>query len=289
MSQSETVLTRHKTLPSIAGWKTVLVHVEPAASSAPRLEAAVALARRCDAMLIGLGAEMVEPVAFADCYGGADGLALTALREVTEANLARAETLFRQAASGGLSEWRSVEDRPAEAMSRVARGADVVVAGGGCSQSPAHGADAAELALKCGRPVLVVPEHGGELAAERVVVAWKDTREARRALADAMPLLRAAREVQVVEVCAKDEFQDAKFRTGDVAAALQRHGVTARAHAVGAPDDRAGELIREEAKRLDADLVVAGCYGHSRLNEWVFGGVTRDLLEADGPFLLLSH
>lgn len=289
MSQADTMPSPPKDrTAAIGGWKTVLVHVEPPPAGVPRLRAAVALAGRCEALLIGVGAEMVEPVAFADCYGGADGLALTALREVTATDLVRAEALFRETAPAG-SEWRSVEDRPIEALTRVARGADVIVAGGGGARGDFRGADAAELALKCGRPVLVVPERGGELAAKAIVVAWKDTREARRALADAMPLLKAAQEVQVLEICAKDAFQDATFRTNDVAAALRRHGVAARAHAIGAPEDAAGELIGREAKSLGADLVVAGCYGHTRLGEWVFGGVTRDLLAAPDLFLLVSH
>jgi nucleotide-binding universal stress UspA family protein len=122
-----------------------------------------------------------------------------------------------------------------------------------------------------------------------VVVAWKDTRESRRALADSLPFLKAAEQVTVVEVCGKDELADARIRTADVVKYLQRHGVKATAKAVSAPPDRVSAELNIAAQAIGADLIVAGAYGHTRLGEWMFGGVTYDLLHAPERFVLLSH
>ena len=275
-----------------SGWRAVLVHVEPGKAAAPRLDAAVALAKRCDALLIGLGAELVEPVTFADPYGSWDAQVLTAMREQVQANLVHAEQAFAKHAGEVRSEWRKVEDRTAPAMARVSRGADVIVAGG-MPLRPVDGyrtADSAELALLSGRPVLIVPPKGGALEARKIVVAWKETRESRRALADALPLLKAAEDVLVVEVCDDpDGFGDAEFHATEVAAGLARHGVKARGKALTAPDEAVVKTLNAEAKAIGADLIVAGCYGHSRMNEWFFGGVTRGLLHDPQRFVLLSH
>lgn len=277
---------------AVTGWKTVLVHVEPGKAAAPRLATAVALARRCDARLLGVGAELVEPVTFSDPYGSWDAQVLTALRDQVQENLTHAEQAFAKAATGVSSEWRKVEDRPAAAIARVARAADVIVAGG----MPLKGldgyrsADPAELTLLSGRPVLVAPPQGGELQAKAVVVAWKETRESRRAIADALPLLAAADDVLIVEICDEAEAMgDAEFHAGEVAEGLKRHGVKARGKAIKAADEKVCEVLNAEAKTIGADLIVAGCYGHSRMNEWFFGGVTRDLLMNPQRFILMSH
>jgi len=275
-----------------SSWRTVLVHVEPGKAAAPRLDAAVALAKMCDALLIGLGAELVEPVTFADPYGSWDAQVLTAMREQVQTNLAHAEQAFAKHAGGIRSEWRKVEDRPAPAMARVSRAADVIVAGGMPlgSFDGYRTADSAELALLSGRPVLVVPPKGGVLAAKKIVVAWKETRESRRALADALPLLKAAEDVLVVEICdGPDGVSDAEFHANEVAAGLERHGVKARGKAVVAPDEAVARTLNAEAKAIGADLIVAGCYGHSRMNEWFFGGATRGLLHDPQRFVLMSH
>lgn len=273
-------------------WKTILVHVEPGKAALPRVEAAAILAKRFDALLIGLGAEMVEPVTFSDPYGSWDGAVLTALRDQVLQNIARAENVFRNAAKDVRSEWRHVEDRPAPAMSRVARSADLLVAGGMPLKTVDgyRSCDAAEIALLSGRPVLVVPPKGGALVAKSVVVAWKETRESRRAVADALPLLKAADEVLILEVCDDPKgLEDAAFHTNDVAEGLKRHGVNARSKVVSAPEEKVLTTLDSHAKALGADLIVAGCYGHSRMNEWFFGGVTRDLLHHPQRFVLMSH
>lgn len=276
---------------TIAGWPSILVHVEPHRVGEERLAAAVSLARRCDATLTGVGAELMEPVGYADPYGATDGMFLTALRERVITDLEHAQAAFKKQVAGIKSEWRSVEDRPVQALAQIARSADIIVAGGKppADASSYRTADPAELAILSGRPVLVVPTHGGPLRAEAVVVAWKDTREARRALADALPVLRAADEVHVVEIYDEGQFAEADARTADVVAGLRRHGVKARGRGVYAPDIDVSRVLKAQARLIDADLIVAGCYGHSRMNEWFFGGATRELLQGPDCYLLMSH
>jgi nucleotide-binding universal stress UspA family protein len=137
--------------------------------------------------------------------------------------------------------------------------------------------------------VLVVPPGIDTLRAERVVIGWKDSREARRALQDSLPLLHEAKFVAVVEVCEKGIEAIARRRVDDVAGYLTRHrisvGSVLAAHAEGSVAD---ELLRV-AKAEGADLIVTGAYGHSRLGEWIFGGVTRDLLASSPVCCLLAN
>jgi nucleotide-binding universal stress UspA family protein len=142
--------------------------------------------------------------------------------------------------------------------------------------------------MQVGRPVLVVPDAADELNLKQVVIGWKDTRETQRAVFDALPLLKKAAHVAVVEICADDEMAAARKRVEDVAGWLKWHGVVAEPHASPSTGDDAS-LLNAIAQEQGADIVVAGAYGHSRLREWVLGGVTRDLLLRGQNFSLLSH
>jgi nucleotide-binding universal stress UspA family protein len=179
---------------------------------------------------------------------------------------------------------------PAPALACASRAADLIIAGGAPrqAQDPYKIASPVELAMTSGRPVLVAPPEAPGLSAKQVVLAWKDTREARRALSDALPFLHRADLVEVVEVSAAAELEQADIRTRDVAAALQRRGIKAEAKVVEHARVEAHQVLRE-ASHIGADLIVAGAYGHTRLGEWVFGGFTRDLLLQDDCYLVLSH
>lgn len=271
--------------------RSILVHVEPTVEAQPRLHAAVALARKFDATLIGVGAEMVQVLGLADPYGMADTGWLVELQKLVADNLRSAEATFRAKAAGLKTEWLAVQSLPAPVIAQVSRGADLIFAGG----APLNSGDSyrvaqtAELVLKSGRPVLVAPPQGGKFRGEAVVVAWKDAREARRAVADALPFLKMAEDVVVQEVCGDDGFGDAELHTFAVVEHLKRHGVNARAKATIAPSERTATELNITAQAIGADLIVAGGYGRSRLGEWVFGGVTRSLLTEPERFVLLSH
>ena len=282
------ISTNDRLRPVREAFRTVLVHVQPDPTAQPRLTSAAALARTLDATLFGVGAEIIDPI-----YVVNDD-SLRDMQSEVKANLEAAERAFRRSAQDLRMEWMALVEKPVPAIARLSRSADLVVAGGSptSEQSGYQWCDPAGLVVSSGRPVLVVPPSGGRLAAEAVVVAWKDAREARRALADAMPFLRAAREVMVVEVCENNEnsdFGNAQGHTYEVVVGLKRHGIAARAHAVVAEPGAVARELNTAAAALGADLIVAGGYGHSRLGEWALGGVTRDLLHQPERFLLLSH
>ncbi|CAN7260668.1 universal stress protein [Phenylobacterium sp. LjRoot225] len=271
--------------------RTLLVHVSPDAHAAPRLASAVALARKLDATLFGLAAEMIPPLGAMDPTGLVEGEWFLEMRGQVQRNLELARETFRAAAKGVKTDFAWIEDMPAPALARASRAADLILVGG----QPLGQDDryrtckAAEAMLLSGRPVLIAPPEGGELKAKAVVVAWKDSRESRRALADALPLLALAEAVLVMEVCGKDEAGDADQRTKSVVAGLQRHDIKAQAGVVVAPIERVATELHVAAQAIGADLIVAGGYGHTRLGEWIFGGVTRDLLNNPERFVLLSH
>jgi nucleotide-binding universal stress UspA family protein len=139
--------------------------------------------------------------------------------------------------------------------------------------------------LTSGRPVLVAPPQVDTLSARCIVVGWKDTREARRAVRDSLPLLATADEVFVIAVGTETALESAQ----DVAAYLARHGIERTTTLKLEPAGSIAEEILNTAARVGADLVVSGAYGRSRLREWTFGGVTRELLGHAPVCCLLSH
>jgi nucleotide-binding universal stress UspA family protein len=275
-----------------AAIRSIVLHVEPGADCAPRLEVAAALARRLDATLIGVGAEMIPSLGVPDPLGMLEAQWLVEMRRQLRENLDAAKTAFTDRTAGLTSRWLGLEGLPIPTLARIARGADLIVAGGVPlgERDVYTSVDTAELVLLSGRPVLVAPPAAGPLRGDAVVVAWKDTREARRALADALPFLKAADAVVVLEVCERTaDVTAAEARTFAVVEHLNRHGVEAMDRVTVAPPERVSAEINAAARQIGADLVVMGAYGHSRIGEWIFGGVTRDQLRKPEQFLLLSH
>jgi len=278
-----------RTAASASALRGILVHVEDGAHSTARLDTAVDLARRFDATLHGVGVEMIQTLS--DPYGMLGGEWVVQLQTLVEDGLKRAEATFRARTAGLNTHWTSLEAFPATALAHHARSADLIVAGGAPigEEGAYRAASPADLVMLSGRPVLIAPPTPARFHGRGVVVAWKDTRESRRAVADALPFLKAAEEVAVVECCGKDELDEARANTADVVAHLRRHGVEAHGRAIVSAPERVSTELNIAAQALSADLIVAGGYGHSRLGEWVFGGVTYDLLNAPERFVLLSH
>jgi nucleotide-binding universal stress UspA family protein len=120
----------------------------------------------------------------------------------------------------------------------------------------------------------------------KVLVGWKDTREARRAVTDAMPFLQMAQEVRVITI--DDDATDETWNgLADVVAFLSSHGVKAKADVF--PEKSDGGSIDDLAEAMHADLIISGAYGHSRFREWIFGGATRSLLENDRLNRVMSN
>ena len=197
--------------------------------------------------------------------------------------------------TGAAVEWRSTVltyGAIADYVAAEMRAADLLIIAAdeaGAAFDRSRHVDVADLVPQIGRPVLLAGAGVDRLDLRSVVVGWKDTREARRAAEDALPFLRLAERVTVVEVVPDGELEDARIRTQDVADWLATHGVTASVRTLAATKDEAATL-REAATKLGAGLLVGGAYGHTRLREWVVGGVTRDLLlRPIGCCSLVSH
>lgn len=273
-----------------AHYTSLLVHAEPGTASTHRVEIAARLARDLNARLIGLGAEAFEPGLTVDpFFGYAAAEWVTLIQEQIAGDLNKAEAAFRRDAAGADIEWRSIEDAPARALARASRSSDLIVmtpkGPGGRSRT----ADPADVVMTAGRPVLIVPEQATHLHGKSVMVAWKDTREARRAVADAMPFLRVAAGVIVQGVCEELDAEIVARQTEDVAVALGRHSIRARASVSTSSRDGVTAELQRVANANGADLLVAGAYGHSRTTEWAFGGVTRELLHRPPCFVLMNH
>lgn len=272
-------------------YKTLLAHLDLSQSNAELLRVAADLGERFDARLVGIAACQPMQLAYGD--GLASGEVMAACRDELESELRRAEAEFRQALNGYRAplEWRSTytTDALPYYVASEARSADLVVtslATADALDSSRH-ASVGDLVMRAGRPVLVVPLTAARLPFEKIVIAWKDTREARRAVADALPLLAMASQITIVEIAPDPDLPSALGRVQDVAASLMLHGIKADPLAVvsrGADASRLAGILEEQ----DADLVVSGAYGHSRLREWAFGGVTHDILKG-GRCALLSH
>jgi nucleotide-binding universal stress UspA family protein len=191
-------------------------------------------------------------------------------------------------------EWRAIAEGPEANPALHARYADLAILG----QIDPDGNEMAAIrprpervALESGRPVLVVPYAGHfETMGRRVVVAWDASREATRAVNDAIPLLAAA---ETVTVLAIDPHQGptghGELPGADISLHLARHGVKAtieRTVSAGVPP---GEVLLSRAADLAADLLVMGAYGHSRARELLLGGVTRTILNSMTVPVLMSH
>ncbi|MBZ9811077.1 universal stress protein [Mesorhizobium sp. ESP-6-2] len=187
------------------------------------------------------------------------------------------------------TQWRGAVGNPTRLLIESARLADLIVTASpeGVSFGNAYrSTDLGNLILQAGRPVLVASTNQEDFRINKVLVGWKDTSEVRRAVLDAMPFLQMAQEVRVITI--DDEATDETWNgLDDLVAFLDVHGVEARAEVF--PEKSNGGTIADLAGAMNADLVISGAYGHSRFREWIFGGATRALLEADRLNRLMSN
>lgn len=275
-------------------YATVMVSLALDQSNEARLQVAGELAERFETNIVGVAAAQFAPPLYFT-----DGAAAQSLIDREEASikkhLADLEVQFRAAtkARGGRVEWRSAMDFPTRFVLAQARCADIIVSSG---QSPAFSdtfalASPKDLVMQAGRPLLVVPDKVNWLDLRSVLVAWKDTPESRRALADALPMLRKARDVTIVEVPERDDDRSVVMAgVMDVVAWLARHGIAATAQVSEAGEGKtAAAQLEKVAGDVVAGLIVAGAYGHSRFRELILGGVTEYLVTQSIRSVLLSH
>ena len=220
---------------------------------------------------------------------------MVADRTEIEKELQQAEANFRTVltARGVKAEWRStICYQPlADFIAHEARAADLIITGpdiGGSISlfNPAcqHG----RFGDGSGSSGTDRSTEGKAINLDHVVVGWKGGRESRRVIVDALPLLKLAGNVTVLEIVSEADLPRATDNLADVTRWLKRHGISASSDAVaakGEDNSRLSELAREKG----ADLIVAGAYGHSRVREWVLGGVTNDFLLNPDRCVLVSH
>jgi nucleotide-binding universal stress UspA family protein len=274
-------------------YKTILVHIDPGKNCEKRLEAAINLAREYDAYLVGLYAfSPYIPPGYIMAHMGAEIQA--AQNKIAVESMSRTEEVFRkQTAAAGLDniEWQTVYDDPVHAFSSHAQYADLVVIGqSDAAEDSGAAMDFPErLVLTAGRPVLILPNTGYfPSIGKRVLVAWNASQEATRAVSNAIPFLKAADNVYVMAVNSKTSKGDI-IQSENMVRYLERLGVRAVVKDINGVEIDVGNELLSSASDLSADLIVMGCYGHSRLREWVLGGVTRTILDSMTIPVLMSH
>jgi nucleotide-binding universal stress UspA family protein len=277
--------------------KTLLVCLNETDRADTLISVNANLARRFEAHVIGLyviPAMQVYP---------AVGMYMTAEvfeghRKYFQERAASIEARFNEAMrkQGLSSEWRRIEaSSPLVADTVIEHGfeADMIVV----SQTNRETEDGVELdftervVMETGRPVLIIPLYGKfETVANTVLVGWNGTREAARAVFDALPIMQVADKVYICWVDPKKELQDVGQLPGaEIATSLARHGIKATVEPLPTSGLMAGEALISHASDLGADLLVMGAYGHSRMREFVFGGATRYVLQSMTVPVLLSH
>jgi nucleotide-binding universal stress UspA family protein len=275
-------------------YATVMVSLALDQSNEARLDAAGQIAERFDAAIIGIAASQFSPPLYFTTGEQAQRL-IDQGRASINKRISELEVQFREAARNRTKhlEWRSAIDFPARYILQEARCADIVISGGqnGAFIDPFALASPKDLVMQAGRPLLIVPDTVKWLDLRSILVAWKDTAEARRAVADALPLLRKAKDVTVVEIAeAGGGGSAALSRVRDVVAWLSRHGVSAAELAPEQDRDRdAMAQLDGVAADVGAGVVVAGAYGHSRFRELILGGMTEHLISQSARCVLLSH
>lgn len=278
-------------------YKTILVHVDESARAEERINIAARLANEHDAHLIGAAATGVsrllyQPGAFGLIDLGSVAINLDFLAERAQRSLAAFEEIVTSAGVDSY-ETRLIDDEPAGGLSMQARYCDLVIIGQTNRSEPAAGVMAnfpEYVVINGGRPVLIVPYAGHfDTIGSKVLVAWDAGTEAAHAVADALPVLKRA---EMVEIAAfnphKRPGQHSEQPGADIALYLARHGVKVNV-AQQTTDVDIGNALLSCATDFSSDLIVMGCYGHSRFREVLLGGVTRTVLDSMTVPVLMSH
>lgn len=279
-------------------YKDLLVVLDSDASARPRIEIAAALAERFAAHLVGL---YTLPIPEAPRhFGYYDPALLNPFFEELRARAREAadktKEMFEHTTGlrGVSAEWREIPDGADADPALHARYADLAILG---QLDPESGEPDTirprpeQVTLASGRPIMVVPYAGNfPSLGRRVLIGWNATREAARAVNDAMPLLTGA---EIVTVLTIDPHEGPRAHGelpgADISLHLARHGVKAEIERTVSADLPVGEVLLSRAADLGADLLVMGAYGHSRARELLLGGATRSLLRSMTLPVLMSH
>jgi len=276
-------------------YRDILVHTDNSAASVMRVKAAVEIAGRSATRLTGafLESDFLRQFMAAESISALSPGAITQVLDghrtaVAEA-MAQARATFMAAVgdAGVESDWLTLNGDQSMALIAAVHRADLTLFPKSAQVCLGeHTIGAASLALAAGGPVLVLPQDGyAPPVGKRVLIAWNGSREAARALRDAWPLIAAADERHVLIVAPTgDEVADQQLQR-----LFDRRGCKANFIFDAGRDETAAKALDRQVVELDADLVVMGLYGHSRLQEVVLGGVSRHMLSELRVPLLVSH
>jgi nucleotide-binding universal stress UspA family protein len=278
--------------------KTVLAYLPSEELAEPVLQGAVALAKAHGAHVVGLHLEASYYPAYGEVAIAMPPDVIEQMRKPLRERSKKLEESFktRMADENISSEWRSGSTEYSSLPGRIvdeAVSADMVL----CPQVEAESVDVTtldlpeRLILEGGRPVLVLPpETAVQIPPKRVLIAWNNSPQAARAVFDSLDLMKDAEAITVLSLAGDaDERRAAEEQAGQLAANLGRHGLHAKVEAVDIGNRSASEYLRSRLDADGADLMVMGCYGHSRFRELVFGGVTRDILGGIKAPTVMSH
>lgn len=267
--------------------KNFLLLVHDDEGQEARLQVALDLARAFDGHLNCVDVAIL-PVIEADAWSGGAGTAMLLTEEKTR-EAANREDLEQRLAQEGVSwTWFDATGEIAPCLAKASSLNDLIILNRRLDGLPIPDmrAAAAELVLKSGKPVLAVPATARSLnIAGRALVAWDGSNEAERALRAAVPLLAKAEQVVLLQI----EDGSTAGSVADAASYLSRHGVHPNVLSEKAGDKSIAETLLEAIGHQRSDYVVMGAYGHSRLAEAIFGGVTKRLLDDSPVPLFLAH
>jgi nucleotide-binding universal stress UspA family protein len=274
-------------------YKDILVYADGSKAAKARFDVACSLAASHAAHLTALHVRAL-PFVPADVGGGVPAMVIDWQEQAADELAKQAQQVVDEAGrrNGQAIEWRLVRGDTGPVTLLHSRYADLVVV----SQSATELADASTgdelpeaLVMGSGRPALIVPRYGEyPVVGERVLIAWNRTREATRAVHDALPLLTRAKSVTIMEVNpARGEA--AHIPGADIATHLARLGIRVEVSSTAAADIDVGDVILSRLSDIGADLLVMGAYGHSRLREYAFGGVTLHIMKHMTVPVLMSH
>lgn len=274
-------------------FKEILLHVDATDSCVDRLTCAIELARAHEAHLVGLYAVEIPALpGYVQPALSSDILQMYRQPYFEQAQIAKVHFEAMTNAAGISAQWRCVEDNAAQAMAAHGRYTDLVMLGQatGDVRGPADYL-VERVILDSPKPVLVIPCTTVKATiGTRIVVAWNGSREAVRAIDAAMPLLVAAREVDVVAVNSQTKSaEQAPIPAADICHHLARHDIKAEARELLGTDREAAEIILKWAGDQGSDLLVMGAYGHWRISEIMLGSMTGRVLNSAAIPVLLAH
>jgi nucleotide-binding universal stress UspA family protein len=276
------------------GYASLMVYVDDVDSADARITLACDLAELFEANLIGISGGVPDMPVIDPYMGGTMlGDVWSEEQKLAEEEVKRAEARFRNVAGARRPNlaWRGAVDYPTDLITNHARVADLIILGReSLRPSPHHAADPGDVLMAAGRPVLVAPSNCVQKQMlEHVLVAWKDSRESRRAVVDSLPMLAKAEKITVIGIAESGDEPSNRRSIEDVTNFIRLHRISATAVAVSSNGQSAADQLLAYGEANAVGLIVLGGYGHARTREWIFGGVTQSLLRTSQICCLFSH